>query len=677
MIFHDISKPKTKKKLSHIILGHDFRGSHFFEQFAGIITVTCLILFIITGFTIAKRGIHLKKEIADSANSGFESIMQAANEFQQSRFEQAKEIFTQAEKTFAEIQNTAWFTSRSTAGAALHDPAFESAQALIDTGTRLSRAGALFAQISSKLSFLPKQFFERNKLPVSLDLPSLTDQIQEQVPIFSQAVTEISAASAAMKRIPDSFIESGLRDRFDFAQNAVNTLHGLISSLEKDLPAILTLLGGKEPHTFLILLQNNAELRPSGGFIGNYMIVETNEGYITKTQVFDVYKADHQLTEKITPPPEIAVVNERWFMRDSNYSGHFPLSAAKAAWFLEKENGPGVDTVIAIDQKTIADLFSLTGPLTIPELSRPLTAENFAHILSYIIESKLTGRTEPKAILQSVIAQFQKSLFSYVEPKTLLPLLQQAIQSKHLLAYSKNEAVEDFFTRHKLAGLLTTPLRNQDYLAIIHTSVSGNKSDTYIDEKIQHDSYLERNGSVVNELFITRTHTWTRAQEERLINLVASFGLPKPSEQVLQILGRSRNTHMLRIYVPKGSVLLDSEAPLGEAFAPNKVSTQYDSELDATYFSAQMMVPDGEERTLRIKYRLPFELDIDPVDEYKLTVQKQPGQDNITFKKRILPGIKIQSYATFPKNGTFDADGVWQHESKLQSDAAFSSVWGK
>ena len=141
------------------------------------------------------------------------------------------------------------------------------------------------------------------------------------------------------------------------------------------------------------------------------MVVETNDGYITKNNIYDIYSADHKLAEKLLPPSEILPANKEWFMRDSNYSGHFPLSAERAAWFLEKEQGPGVDSVMAIDQTFVTELLRLTGPIKIPELSQPLTAENFSTIVSYVVESKLTGREDPKAILKSFMPIFIQALF--------------------------------------------------------------------------------------------------------------------------------------------------------------------------------------------------------------------------------------------------------------------------
>ena len=288
-----------------------------------------------------------------------------------------------------------------------------------------------------------------------------------------------------------------------------------------------------------------------------------------------------------------------------------------------------------------------------------------------MVESKLSGRQDPKAILKSFIPAFQKALFTHIDPAKLMPLIAAAIEGKHVLAYSKDPAVEDFFTRHNVAGLMKTLEPKEDYLNIAHTSIGGNKTDVYTTEDITHDTYLKSNGEMHDIVTITRTNTWNGLAETKLRKLVASFGLPPINKAVLTILGNAQNLEALRVYVPKGAVLETSSG------AQEPVKTIYDAETDKTYFSVILGVPTGQSRSVQLKYKLPFTLNLDPVDKYLLTVQKQAGQNRITIKKRILPDFKIFNYKYFPAEGSFDGGGVWTIQSDLTKDLTFSSIWGK
>lgn len=641
------------------------------REFAVIFGVAFFILFVVTTVYLMTTGLRLKSTLTTNATQGFQKIIAGAVELHASHFDKADGLFDEAQSIFKRIKTTTWFVSPKIPFFELTDPQFEAGNALVTAGSDIARAGQNFTTVTKNLSFLPKAFFEENGKDFVPGRPSLTAQLKAELPRIEEASSSLLHANAEMQTIPMSFVPTALREKFRFAKDALSSVSTVLGDLQQDLPAMLTLLGDRAPHTYLVLLQNNAELRPTGGFIGNVMIVETYQGYLTKNRVSDVYSFDHQLGTVIEPPYEIKRVSPQWFLRDSNYSAHFPLSAQKAAWFLEKERGPGVDTVIAVDQSLITEILGATGPISIPELKKPLTGENFANIISYVVESKLSGRADPKAILKSFMPVFQKALFTHIEPTKLMPLLTAAIEGKHILAYSKDPAVEDFFVRHGVAGHMKTLEPKEDYLNVVHTSIGGNKTDAYTTEDITHDTYLNANGEMHNIVTITRTNTWDSAAELRLRKLVASFGLPPINKVTLSILGGARNLHALRIYVPKGAVLENSTG------AQEPVQTIYDSETDKTYFSAVMAVETGTAQSVQLKYKLPFTLDLDPVDKYSLTVQKQAGQDRITFKKRIIPDSGIFNYKYIPAEGSFDADGVWSVQRDLTKDLTLSSIWGK
>ncbi|MEK7524473.1 MAG: DUF4012 domain-containing protein [Patescibacteria group bacterium] len=644
-------------------------NSEHIRSLTMLLIMACIILIVVNLIHLSRSGISLKQSLIETASQGFEKVIQGAVALKDGHFDQAKDTFALAEETFSHIQNQAWFTTPRLLFLTLHDPIFDAGNALIGTGKNLAQAGRLFSDAGKNLQFLPKNFFEENGKPLSSNRASLTEKLTKELPAIIASADALVAANGEIQKVPTGMIPHQLADRFNFAKASLGVIAGSVNILKDDIPAILTLLGDKEPHTFLILLQNNAELRPSGGFIGNIAIAETNDGYLTKNELSDVYSFDHQLVENLVPPEEISEVNTRWFLRDSNYSGHFPLSANKATWFLEKEGGPGVDSVIAIDQTFIRELLRLTGPIKIPELPASLTAENFSTVLSYMVEAKVTGREDPKAVLKSFLPAFEKALFKNVDPVSLLPLLQAQIQSKHLLAYSKDSTVQGFFQRHELSGEMKKVDPREDYLNVVHTSIGGNKSDDYMTEQITHDTYIHTDGHVSDEVSITRRHTWNDKVEKRILGLLKNFGFNEVPRPVLAILGGSRNLHALRIYVPAGSVLEESSDAGTEA--------RMDQDTGLTYFAAKMDVAVNESKTLRIRYRLPFTLKLNPVDEYRFNIQKQPGQNGITLRKRLLPQSRVLNYKYFPANGAFDLDGVWNFETELKSDLSFSSIWGK
>ncbi|PIQ78395.1 hypothetical protein COV82_01080 [Candidatus Peregrinibacteria bacterium CG11_big_fil_rev_8_21_14_0_20_46_8] len=659
---------KIKNRNNTLILPTWNRRSDLVRQL-GILLLTGLVILIgIQIIHLSQRGIQLEQTTSANIIQGFGAIAQGASSINEKQFNDSQAAFSRAQQHFADAQQDAWFLQPGIVTNLFSDPRLITAQNVLRAGTNLAHAGAIFSKISSELATMPRAFFAAQNVYYGSSRPSLTARLRNNLEEMRQAATHLTLSAQALENIPKKFIPVELRDQLDFAQRALYAFLEFLNTFEEDTPAMLKLLGDSAPHTFLILLQNNAELRPTGGFIGNYIIAETNDGYLTKNEMFDVYFSDHQLSEIVEPPAEIRHINERWYLRDSNYSAHFPLSAEKAAWFLEKENGPGVDTVIAIDKSLVEKMLTLTGTIHVPEINTNVSTQNFTTVMSFLIESKYFGREDPKVILKNFLPAFQEELFAKVDPLTLAALLRDAITEKHILAYSKDPDVQSFFEQHNLAGLMYKPEPNEDYLNIVHTSIGGNKSDDYMSEYILHDTYLNADGTLENDLTITRTHLWNAQIEQDIRRTTAAMGFGEISNLLYSILGRATNFHRLRIYVPKGSEVISTNVP--------DLETKFDEEVGLTYFALPFQVPLSSSASINIRYKLPFTINFKPANEYRLTAQKQAGQERITLQKRIFPERGMQEYTSYPE-GSEDLEGIWKYEGPFTGDLQLRSVWGK
>jgi hypothetical protein len=157
------------------------------------------------------------------------------------------------------------------------------------------------------------------------------------------------------------------------------TLRTVLGYIDELLTLYPNVAGFKEPKTYLVLLQNSNELRPTGGFIGSVAIVKFDSGIMSDFTIQDVYALDGQLKGHVDPPVPIRELmgQEHWYLRDSNWDPDFKESAARAAWFYEKESGTTVDGVIAVNVPVIVDILSATGPVLLSDYNDTISAENF------------------------------------------------------------------------------------------------------------------------------------------------------------------------------------------------------------------------------------------------------------------------------------------------------------
>ena len=643
-----------------------------------------LVVTVFNVIRISYRGADLKETVTVSVTQGYRKLVSGGEYFQEKNFSKAISAFKDAEKEFKKADDELWFLRRGGQNAVSSSKVLETAQSVIALGSHLAQSSILFTQFTERSSNLPTLFLQANDQSTAPTLsdstrerPSLTEKLKTTLPLLESSLTELQKAREPLNAISETLVPGDLRDEFRFARSIFNETSEKLRHFEEDIPAVLKLLGDELPHRYLVLLQNNNELRPTGGFIGSYLLVDVNDGYITQTSVHDVYDTDYQLKEVLPPPEDIAHISNRWFLRDSNYSPHFPESAGKATWFLEKSKGPGVDTVIAITENVLEDLLEVTGPVNLPGFSQKISRENFNTIFSYIIESKLSGAEDPKRILKKFVPLFEKELLGKADFTKLGSVIAKNIKEKHLMMFSKETDIQNFFVRMGIDGSVKNIEKNEDYLQVIHTNIGGNKSDRYIEETIRHDTFMDENGELVNEVTVEKLHRWNLKAEQEWYEVIRSFGFETITEPVKEVLGRGKNVTVTKVYVPAGSTLISiDDTPILDFVEP-PVKTKEDPITGKTYFMFTMETEHGMKTKRTIRYSLPFELKFSPIDTYRLTVQKQMGSRHTQLIKRVFPDYRMKNIKFSPTNSFLDKDGVLNFSTNLKSDLHLASLWSK
>lgn len=661
----------TEKEHFIYVKGEKFTPPKTLGNLLKIAISGLLILLSINAVNVYYTGKKLTKDISAEAYEGYSFLIDAGKSATKIQFDKAAEIFDKALGNFSEAKNELWFISTDQSYYAKNNNMGRAVNALLIGGQHFAKAGNYFLEALEEFNKIPLYFVSKNKsgtAKTSQNQPSITDAIKTGLDKTNLAITEISLASEQLTEIDESSLPPEIAGKIKMAKKQIVDISKTLEATSKHFPAILKLLGDRYPHRYLILLQNNNEIRPSGGFIGSYIIMDINEGYIEKIEVNDVYDIDDPYKGIIEPPDELKKFTSNWRFRDSNYSADFPTSAAKAKWFLQKEGGPGVDTVIAINQGLLKAMLEITGPIQVGNFGK-LNSENYNLLLSYVIEGKIWGKEDPKHILKVFIPAFKETILKEENVSKVGSSLYKAIQQKHIMMYSGDEEIEALFDSIGVSGRVYQNAEDEDYLSVINTSVGGTKSDQFIEENISHDTYIDKNGNLTDEVTIKRLHLWDDGIYHKWKKILASYGLNEMPDQLIDILGRGRNKVYMRIYVPDGSILMNSSDP--------NLETKYDKDLKKTYFFTIMEVKAGETASVKIRYRLPFILDLNEAQAYKLTIEKQPGSRGSIFTKTVNTDPEVNNLSVYPKESRADGSGKIIYATNLVYDRYFAGIWNK
>lgn len=537
---------------------------------------------------------------------------------------------------------------------------------MLKAGKHIAVAGSYFLEAVEKFNKIPLFFVAKNTPEKETDL-SITGILEEGLKKTDLAIEEVSIAKDLVLGIDEKSFPTEISARIAFAKKQIEEISEILNSTKEHFPALLKLMGDRHPHRYLILLQNNNEIRATGGFIGSYAILDVNNGEIVNLQVEDVYDIDGSYGGYIEPPEGLRDFVSNWRLRDSNYSPDFAVSGAKAKWFLEKQGGPGVNTVIAINQGLLKDMLEITGPIQVGRFGK-LNSENYDLLLSYVIEGKIWGPKDPKHILKVFIPAFKEAILKEQNIGAIGSKLYRAIQQKHIMMYSSDSGIQALFDSAGVSGRVYLTGEKEDYLSVINTSVGGTKSDKFVEENIRHETYISRDGTIINEVIIKRSHLWSDEIYFYWKKILQSYGLKKMPDYLIDILGRGRNKTQIRVFVPKDSTLLES--------SDKNIITRYDEDIQKTYFFTVMEINAGEVGTVSIKYQLPFNLDFGkPADIYRLIVQKQPGSRGSILNKTIHIDPSLKNLDYYPSTGRKDAVDRIIYSTNLVYDRYFSAIW--
>lgn len=396
-----------------------------------------------------------------------------------------------------------------------------------------------------------------------------------------------------------------------------------LTSVYELFPTFEKIFLSNSTRVYLVLLQNNMELRPTGGFIGSYGILTVAEGKIKDFKIEDVYTADGQLKGHVDPPIPIRkhLSQPHFFLRDSNFDPDFAVSAVQAMWFLEKELGKDVDGVIGVNLTLAQKLMQLTGEVVLSDFNNErVNADNFFRKVHELTNTNFfPGSSQKKDILTAItnelIASLTNNNVNFID---LLSVGKTALEEKNILMYFKDETlqknIEEFGWAGRMVNVLCTVRKIgigekqaekeclADYISINEANLGVNKANYFINKSQILDKTIGVDGKI--------TTTLTILYENQAVN-------PLETGQTY--------VNYLRVFVPLGSQLVNftlNNAPLN----PSDIDIQNYGN-DKTSFGTLFKIAPANKGSVKITYILPY-LFSPSIDSYQLFFQKQAGDKN-------------------------------------------------
>lgn len=387
-----------------------------------------------------------------------------------------------------------------------------------------------------------------------------------------------------------------------------------VSQARPLITALPALLGEDSQKKYLVIFQNDKELRPSGGFITAYAVFDIDKGVISVERSDDIYPLDDSIADKpVAPAPLIKylhLTDPVFNLRDSNLSPDFITSMNTFTSMYDKASGRiNVDGIIAIDTDVLVNTIKiLDNSVTVDGLT--FTTNNdprcdCANVI-YELEDSISRpvnyiKTDRKGLLGDLLNVIMHKALSSSPKIYWGPLFQSVLtdtNQKHILF--------DLFDTNAQSGIEALNAAGQihsfdgDYLHINDSNFGGDKANLFTTEAVENDYSVAGDGT------ITKTVT---------INYVNNHA---PSDCNLADGGLCLNSDLrdwVRIYVPQGSTLVSNKG--------SQVKMTTYNELGKTVLDGYIDIRPLSKATYTVSYTLPFKLQSG--SSLPVMIQKQPG----------------------------------------------------
>lgn len=456
----------------------------------------------------------------------------------------------------------------------------------------------------------------------------LTDSIDSIVPHFDELEAKLSNIQVALNsidasRYPQEYRGIKVQDSLLKAQQMIDTSSEFIKNSKPILTKSSWLLGKDKPRTYLLLFQNDTELRPSGGFWTAYGLLKVDKGKITPLVSDDIYSLDAKLKSTIPAPRPIKAYHINvpyWNLRDMNISPDFPTDAQQFISQYNKISGDKFDAIVALTTKPVVDLIRILGRIGVPGWGnftpdpdkRCDGCPNVLYQMLWIagrprnyIELDRKGFLGP--LMHSTLSNAMNSPKEKMGP--IMESLLTNFNQKHLLMYFNDPEMQKAAVLANLAGAVAQTPNTVDYFQLNDANMASAKTNLFLTQKIKHE-IISEGGKVQHKVTVTYTNP-SKASNCNLEKGDICLNAPKYRD-------------WFRFYTTQGSKL---DKMTGTEVEPVVYDELGKTVFEGFYGDKFPLYAQSSTKT-SVQYTSP----IAPSTGYTLFLQKQPGTKPVDYE---------------------------------------------
>lgn len=368
------------------------------------------------------------------------------------------------------------------------DPIFAAAQFVPVLGSNLSA----FRQIAESVNQVASEGLAP-LVPIAgtIDATSLRpaegaidfSPLVEAAPALKASRDVLQQADADVAAIDTSTTLPPVTDAVERLSQLVGGAADTVTVAANTAELLPAMLGSTGDRNYLLVFQNNAEVRASGGLPGAFALVQTSAGRMSLTA--QASAADfRQFSPPVSPIDEQteALYGDGLARRIQNVNStpDFPTSAVLASEMWREQFGVSVDGVVAVDPVLLGYLLEAAGPITLAS-GDVIDSDNAVQFLISEVYSKY-----PDPLVQDVVfADAARRVFDAlasgsVDQTGLLEALQRGAEERRVLIWNVRDEEQTVLEDTSFAGAMPATNERDTVGGVFLNDLTGGKMDFYL-----------------------------------------------------------------------------------------------------------------------------------------------------------------------------------------------------
>jgi hypothetical protein len=337
----------------------------------------------------------------------------------------------------------------------------------------------------------------RENAPIALELSKAVNEGRFRPTNATIDLTEVKRLTPDVRRAADSIARASDRlsetrpdellfpfnDLVGDLQTQVDRARSAATASAKAFELLPDMLGEQRPRTYLLMIQNPAELRSTGGLPGSLALLNAEDGKVTmgwQGSAHDINGFPGPVVELPKDTAQQYGTSPAIDLRDTNFTPDFPEAAQIAKAMVERRRGVKLDGVISVDPIALAEMMRGTGPVTVTN-GVVLSAGNVVPALLNQTYQALDTQDEQNEFFETVARKiFDSVMAGQGDQQLAIRGLARGAGQHRVLVWSAHEDEQSALEGTAVSGSLVGESGEHPQIGMYMNDSTAGKMDFYL-----------------------------------------------------------------------------------------------------------------------------------------------------------------------------------------------------